>query len=102
MVPTPDSDSWSGQKKPSARELDLNHVATPHWKLFRTLFHQFDDMWEGKMSQINTVIHQIHLKQGALPSFQRTYPSGHRAGKFATKEIDRMMEAKVIEPAQSK
>lgn len=39
-------------------------------------------MWNGKLSEINTANYHIHLKLGALPYFQRPYPSGNHALQF--------------------
>ena len=45
--------------------------------------------------------HKIDLKEGSEPYAQNAYRAGPKAREFEAQEIDRMLKAGVIEPAQS-
>ena len=62
---------------------------------------EFDPMWDGSLGEINVVKHHIQLKPEAQPVLQRPYRAGFKSRDFVSEEVDRMLKAGVIEPAQS-
>ena len=94
------SDSWGGTERPSAKSVDLSHVPKDYAERFRKMLEKHDDMWSGHLGEITTVQHHIDLKPGARPIYQKPRRTGLSARKFVGEEVDRMLKAKVIEPAQ--
>ena len=62
---------------------------------------KYDHMWAGQLGKFNTVHHRIDLVEDARPVTQRPYRTGPKAREFIGDEVKRMLEAEVIEPAQS-
>ena len=58
-------------------------------------------MWSGKLGCINATAHRITLEPGTRPIRSMPYRQGPAARTFVKKEIDKMLEANVIEPAAS-
>ena len=58
-------------------------------------------MWDGSLGEISTVTHRIHTDPTAKPVYQRPYRAGPRAREVEAAEVERMLRAGVIEPAQS-
>ena len=69
-------------------------------EVFR-LLHKFKPMWSGGLGKIVATKHRIDLVEGAKPIPQQPYRAGPTAREHQRKEIDRMLQAGVIEPATS-
>ena len=61
-----------------------------------------ESMWKGNLGQIEAPPHRISLKEGTRPIASQPYRAGPLARILENQEIRRMLEAEVIEPAQSK
>ena len=58
-------------------------------------------MWDGSLGEVNTTEHHIDLLKGARPIASHPYRAGPRAREAEQAEVQRMLEADVMEPAQS-
>ena len=95
------SDSWTDASKPTAAQLDLSHIPIANRERFRQMLTKYDELWDGKLGKINAVDHRIELKPGSQPSMQRPYRTGPQGRRFVEEEIGRMIDADVIEPAET-
>ncbi|CDF40830.1 unnamed protein product [Chondrus crispus] len=58
-------------------------------------------MWDGTLGEINTTVHRIELIPETRPIAQDPYRAGPKAREVEDAEVQKMLEAGVIEPAQS-
>ena len=58
-------------------------------------------MWSGELGKIAATKHRIDLFEGAKSIHQQLYRAVPTAREHQRKEIDRMLQAGVIEPATS-
>ena len=58
-------------------------------------------MWDGSLGEISTTEHRIDVIPGSKPLSQQPYRAGFREREFLALEMDKMLRAGVIEPAQS-
>lgn len=58
-------------------------------------------MWDGRLGTVSASKHRIDLVPGAKPVFQPPYRAGPRQRELEKMEIDKMLEADVIEPSTS-
>ena len=65
------------------------------------LLSEFKDLWSGRIGRIRATKHRIELTPGAQPVHQAPYRAGHKNRDLERKEIEKMLAAGVIEPAQS-
>ena len=97
--PLPDRPDVDG---PNWREeVDLNHL-TPQEreKVFRVL-GKHRSMWDGRLGHAHATSHRIDLIPGAKPVHVPPYRAGARAREAESTEVQRMLKAGVIEPANS-
>ena len=89
------------QPPPDVEELDLSHV--PEWlrERFRRMLKKYSKMWDGTLGEINTTVHRIELVPETRPIAQAPYRAGPKAREIEAAEVQKMLEAGVIEPAQS-
>ena len=87
--------------KYSVDELDLSHVEEKYRNRLRELIRRFSAMWDGSLGEIPTTEHRIDVIPGSKPVSQQPYRAGFREREFLASEIDKMLRAGVIEPAQS-
>ena len=99
-------DSKTGFEDPSMTrqsldDLDLGHLdpATKHKVL--QMLSKHSSMWQGHLGEMKVRPHRIALKPGAKPVHAHPYRAGPEARRIEESEITRMLDAKVIEPAQS-
>ena len=90
-----------GKKCLNLEEVDLSHVDAKYHQSIKKMLHKYNAMWDGSIGEISTVNHHIHLQPGTRPIAQHPYRAGPRAREAEKAEVDRMLEAGVIEPAQS-
>ena len=82
-------------------ELDLSHVAFCHRGKLRTMLRKYSHMRNGSLGEIATTEHRIDLVPGSRPVSSVPYRAGPKEQKEEQDEVDRMLRAAVIEPAQS-
>jgi hypothetical protein len=58
-------------------------------------------MWDGRLGHVHSTSHHIDLVPGAKPVHARPYRAGARAREAESFELQRMLKAGVIEPANS-
>ena len=86
---------------PKVENIDLSHVPTRLQERIREMLRPFSSMWDGSLCEIRTTEHRINLQPDARPIAQNPYRAGPRARVVEQEEVDRMLQAGVIEPAQS-
>ena len=86
---------------PSLDELDLGHVPPTHREKLRSLLHEFSTMWDGSLGEVNVREHHIDLVKGARPIASHPYRAVPRAREAEQADVQRMLDADFIEPAQS-
>jgi hypothetical protein len=82
-------------------EVDLAHLL-PHERerVLRSLA-KHRSMWDGRLGHVHTATHRIDLTPGAKPVHAQPYRAGPRAREAEAAEVQRMLEAGVIETASS-
>jgi Reverse transcriptase (RNA-dependent DNA polymerase) len=58
-------------------------------------------MWDGHLGYVHSTFHRIDLVPGAKPIHAQPYRAGPRAREAESAEVQRMLKARVIEPANS-
>ena len=86
---------------PDVDELDLSHVPNRLREQFRRILKKYSRMWDGTLGEINTTVHRIELVPDTRPIAQAPYRAGPNARKKEDAEIQKMLAAGVIKPAQS-
>ena len=82
-------------------DLDLEHVPEGARDRLRQTLKKYASMWDGSLGEIKTVEHHIDLSPGTRPMAQAPYRAGPKAREIEQMEVNRMLDAGVIEPAQS-
>lgn len=85
----------------SVDTLNLDHIDPRFHGRLRSLLHKYAQMWDGTLGEITTTEHHIELLPGTKPLLSHPYRAGPAARKAEKDEVDRMLRAGVIEPAQS-
>jgi Reverse transcriptase (RNA-dependent DNA polymerase) len=82
-------------------DVNLTHLL-PHEreKVFRVL-GKHRSMWDGHLGHVHSTSHRIDLVPGAKPIHAQPYRAGPRAREAESAEGQRMLKARVIEPANS-
>ena len=62
---------------------------------------KYEQMWNGELGEIHATTHRIQLKPETTPIRQPPYRAGHQNRKVISDQVDSMLQAGVIEPAQS-
>ena len=86
---------------PDAEELNPSHGPDRLRERFRRILKKYSRMWEGTLGEINTTVHRVELIPGTRPTAQAPYRAGPKAREIEDAEVQKMLEAGVIEPAQS-
>ena len=84
-------------------QVDLTHLsdAALREKIYEML-EKHSDMWKpGRLGEIRATEHRIDLREGTKPIRQMPYRQGLAMRDLAAKEISKMLEHGVIEPATS-
>jgi hypothetical protein len=93
----------SEQKGETAWEHEMDekikHLPTDIRSQASELLSHFSDLWDGRLGLINAVEHRIPTHGSPIAS--QPYRAGPRAREDIDKEVSRMLEADVIEPAES-
>ena len=84
---------------PSADDVDLSNLPEKYQDKVCSMLRKYSSIYDGTLGEIRVVEHRIDLKEGAEPFAQHPYRAGQKAREFEKQEIDRMLEAGVIEPA---
>lgn len=88
-------------RPPDVEDLDLSHVPTRLREKFRNMLKRYSSMWDGTLGEIQIAQHCIELVPGTRPIAQPPYRAGPKAREVEGKEVEKMLKAGVIEPAQS-
>ena len=82
-------------------DLDLSHLASSLRKRVKNMLKRFAPMWSGKLGEINSTPHYIDLLPGSRPIASQPYRAGPKAREIEQREVDKMLQAGVIEPSNS-
>ena len=86
---------------PTVDNINLSHVQPEMQPRVRTLLKKYEGLFDGTLGEINITEHRIQLKDDAAPVHAQPYRAGPSAREFEHTEIKKMLDQKVIEPAQS-
>ena len=86
---------------PSLDEIDVGHVPPTHREKLRSLLQEISTMWDGSPGEVNTTEHHIDLVKSARLIASHPYRAAPRPREAEQAEAQRMLDADVIEPAQS-
>lgn len=78
--------------------LDLSHVPERLRERCREMLKKYSRMWDGTLGEINTIVHRIELVQRTRPIVRAPYRTGPKAGEVEEAEVQKMLEAGVIQP----
>ena len=81
--------------------LDLSHVSDWPRDKFRRVLKKYTRIWDETLRQINTMVRVIELAPKTRPIAQAPYRAGPKAREVQDAEFKKMLDAGVIEPAQS-
>ncbi len=90
----------SEESPTTAEDIELD-VEEKYHSTIRTMLKKHESMWNGKLGDINVVEHSIDLVPGARPFKSQPYRAGPKTRELEQSEINKQLEAGVIEPAQS-
>jgi Reverse transcriptase (RNA-dependent DNA polymerase) len=79
----------------------LDHLPNDLRQKVVGMLTKHQDMWSGNLGEIKVTSHRIELIPGAKPVFQPPYRAGQKSRGIEKEEVERMLEAGVIEPALS-
>jgi RNase H-like domain found in reverse transcriptase/Reverse transcriptase (RNA-dependent DNA polymerase)/Integrase zinc binding domain/Integrase core domain/Chromo (CHRromatin Organisation MOdifier) domain/Retroviral aspartyl protease len=97
--PLPDRPDVDGELWRSS--VDLAHLLPlDREKVFQMLC-KHRSMWDGRLGHVHSTSHRIDLIPGAKPVHAQPYRAGPRAREAESAEVQRMLKAGVIEPANS-
>ena len=65
------------------------------------MLKEFTPMWDGSLGTIGVTEHRIDLLPGTRPISQHPYRAGPKAREEEKSQVEKMLRAGVIEPAQS-
>lgn len=88
-------------KKRSIDKLALSHIPAGIRQQFTEMLRKYESMSHGSRVDTNTVKHHIDLQEESQLIMQRPYICGPHAPKFASEEVEKMLDARHIEPTQS-
>lgn len=63
-------------ENPSVDELDLCHLEDEKGTEVRAMLRKYESMWDGSLSEINTVKHHLGLNLKAWTFISRPYRAG--------------------------
>ena len=91
------------QKKPlvTGDDIDLSLAEEQYRFRIREMLRKYESMWDGSFEEISTVNHRIELHPGTRPIAQHAYRAGAKVREAEQAEVHRMLEADIVEPAQS-
>ncbi|CDF38334.1 unnamed protein product [Chondrus crispus] len=87
---------------PDVEELDLSHVPDRLRERFRRMSKKYSRVWDGTLGEIYTTVHRIELIPETRPIAKAPYRAGPKVCEIEDAEVQKMLEAGVIEPAQLK
>ena len=96
----PGGDNHSS-KGTNVDETDLTHVEGRYLPRIRALLRKYSSMWSGELGEIKVTEHHIDVLPGTRPIAQNPYRAGPRAREAEREEVERMLQAGVIEPSKS-
>ena len=81
--------------------MDVEHVELRYQKRIRNMLRKYAHKWDRSLGEISTTEHRIDLTSEAKPVRSAPYRAGPKARRAESEEVERMLRAGVIEPAQS-
>ena len=70
-------------------------------KKVRDVLRPFKDMWTGELGSVKVTQHRIKLKPDPKPVFSQPYRAGPKAREVEEQEVNKMLDADVIERAKT-
>lgn len=84
------------------RTLNLDHPPAERRQVIRQMMAKYCFLWNGQLSQINTVEHHITIPSESHSCMHRPYRAETAAKASIRKEMEAMQQQGMIEEAQSK
>jgi len=85
----------------TAEDLDLSHIPDEYRDDFREMLGEFQEMYDGRLGEINVTEHTLELLPGTRPVHTNPYREGPKTREIVKGEVERQLRAGVIEPTQS-
>jgi Reverse transcriptase (RNA-dependent DNA polymerase) len=92
--PTIEDETWKDN-------LDINHLPKETQPKVKDMLSKYSSMWTGQLGEISITQHRIDLIPAAKPIYQAPYRAGVKGREVEKEEVERMLKADVIEPANS-
>ena len=92
--PDVDGDTWK-------EAVQLSHLPEADRAEILGMLEKHRSMWNGRLGQVHSTAHRIDLIPGQTPVHCQPYRAGPNARALESTEIQRMLQAKVIEPTTS-
>ncbi len=89
------------EKPVTADDIDLSGVDKSYHKRIRAMLRKHESMWSGQLGEITVTEHRIELKPDARPHKAQPRRSGLKERELTDFEINKQLEANVIEPTSS-
>lgn len=68
---------------------------------FCKMFSKYDNMWDGRLGELNVVKHRIYLTPEVNQTLQRPFRTGPAWRKFISDEVQSLLDIGIIEPVQT-
>ena len=89
------------EKPVTAEDIPLDDVDPKYHETIRRMLKKHEQMWLGQLGEINVTEHTIELKSDAKPFKSPPFRAGPKTRELEQFEINKQLNAGVIEPAQS-
>mgnify|MGYP006048027623 FL=1 len=97
--PLPDSPDVEGSLWKES--VALGHLTLQERENVLEMLAKHRSMWDGHLGHVHTTAHRIELTPGASPVHCQPYRAGAKAREQESAEIQRMLQAGVIAPANA-
>jgi transposase InsO family protein len=82
-------------------DVNIGHLNLSEQQTVVDMLSKHAEMWNGKLGEISVTKHRIELVPNARPVYQAPYRAGKQSREIENTEVQRMLKAGVIEPANS-
>ena len=89
------------EEPPGFKEISLSHLTEEQKARVEEMAAPFKDLWGPGLGKVNITSHRLHLEEGARPSYAQPYRAAGFKRQVIEKEIEKMLDLSVIEPAVS-
>ena len=86
---------------PPIPDLNDDHLPHRYQQRLRRLLTKYSSMYDGSLGEVSIMEHDINLVPDARPHHQMPYRAGPTARETEKVEIEKMLDQRVIEPANS-